>query len=151
MLLLPEEEAQMAKKLYIGNLSYSVTPDKLQTLFAEVGEVESVTVVTDQISGRSRGFGFVEMATDEGAAEAISRLNGQMVEGREITVAEARPPRPRDDQRRGGGGGGFRGGGGGSGGYRGGGGGSGGYRGGGGGGGGSSRGPRDRGGRRDYE
>jgi RNA recognition motif-containing protein len=136
----------MAKKLYIGNLSYSVTPDKLQTLFAEVGEVESVTVVTDQISGRSRGFGFVEMATDEGAAEAISRLNGQMLEGREITVAEARPPRPRDDQRRGGGGGrgpgGFRSGGGGGGG--------GGFRGGGGGGGGS-RGPRDRGGRRDYE
>ena len=85
----------MAKKLYIGNLSYDTTEDGLRTLFAEVGPVESVSVITDRMSGRSRGFAFVEMSTDEGAAEAISRLNGQMVDGREISVAEARPPRQR--------------------------------------------------------
>ncbi len=106
----------MAKKLYIGNLSYDTTEDGLRTLFTEAGPVESVSVITDRMSGRSRGFAFVEMATDEGAAEAISRLNGKMVDGREISVAEARPPRQRDD--RGGGGGhgprgGFGGGGGG--------------------------------------
>jgi RNA recognition motif-containing protein len=102
----------MAKKLYVGNLSYETTEDSLHTLFAEVGEIESVTVITDRMSGRPRGFAFVEMATEEGASEAISRLNGQTVDGREITVAEARPRRPRDD-RRGGGRGGSRGGGGG--------------------------------------
>ena len=111
----------MAKKLYIGNLSYDTTEDGLRTLFAEVGPVESVSVITDRMSGRSRGFAFVEMSTDEGAAEAISRLNGQMVDGREISVAEARPPRQRDDRPGGGGGGrgprgGFGGGGGGGGG-----------------------------------
>ena len=93
----------MAKKLYVGNLSYSTTQETLQSLFAEIGEVESVAIITDRMSGRSRGYGFVEMATDEAASEAIGRLNGQMVDGREINVAEARPPRPRDDQRRGGG------------------------------------------------
>jgi RNA recognition motif-containing protein len=93
----------MAKKLYVGNLSYDTTEETLHTLFAEVGEVESVTVVTDRMSGRPRGFGFVEMATDEAASEAIGRLNGHMLDGREISVAEARPPRPRDDQPRGGG------------------------------------------------
>jgi RNA recognition motif-containing protein len=64
----------MAKKLYIGNLSYDTTEDGLRTLFADVGPVESVSVITDRMSGRSRGFAFVEMATDEGAAEAINRL-----------------------------------------------------------------------------
>jgi RNA recognition motif-containing protein len=88
----------MAKKLYIGNLSYDTTEDGLRTLFADVGPVESVSVITDRMTGRSRGFAFVEMATDEAAAEAISRLNGQMVDGREISVAEARPPRQRDDR-----------------------------------------------------
>lgn len=95
----------MAKKLYVGNLSYDTNEEALHTLFAEVGQVESVTVVTDRMSGRSRGFGFVEMATDEAAAEAISRLNGQMLDGREISVAEARPSRPREERPRGGGGG----------------------------------------------
>jgi RNA recognition motif-containing protein len=99
----------MAKKLYVGNLSYDTTEDSLRSAFSEVGEVESVTIVTDRMSGRSRGFGFVDMATDEGAAEAISRLNGHMLDGRDISVAEARPPRDRG----GGGGRGPRGGGGG--------------------------------------
>jgi cold-inducible RNA-binding protein len=101
----------MAKKLYVGNLSYDTREEALHTLFAEVGQVESVTVITDRGSGRSKGFGFVEMATEEAAAEAISRLNGQTVDGREISVAEARPPRPRDDRS----GGGYRGSGGGGG------------------------------------
>jgi RNA recognition motif-containing protein len=100
----------MAKKLYVGNLSYDTTEEMLRTAFAEVGEVESATVITDRGSGRSKGFGFVEMTTEEAAAEAISRLNGQMLDGREMNVAEARP---RDDRPRGGGGGGYRGGGGG--------------------------------------
>jgi cold-inducible RNA-binding protein len=93
----------MAKKLYVGNLSYDTTEDTLRTVFAEVGGVESVTVVTDRMSGRPRGFAFVEMATEEAASEAIGRLNGHMLDGREINVAEARPPRPRDDRSRGGG------------------------------------------------
>jgi cold-inducible RNA-binding protein len=96
----------MAKKLYVGNLSYDTTEAALNTLFAEVGQVESVAIITDQRSGRSKGFGFVEMATEEAASEAIGRLNGQTLDGREINVAEARPPRPRDDRgrdRRGGG------------------------------------------------
>jgi len=94
----------MAKKLYVGNLSYDTTEESLHTAFAEVGQVETVSLVTDRMSGRSRGFAFVEMATDEAAAEAISRLNGHMLDGREISVAEARPPRTRDDRPRGGGG-----------------------------------------------
>ena len=96
----------MAKKLYVGNLSYDTTEEALHAVFAEVGEVGSVTVVTDRMSGRPKGFAFVEMATEEAASEAISRLNGHMLDGREIRVEEARPPRPRDDRgggRRGGG------------------------------------------------
>lgn len=93
----------MAKKLYVGNLSYDTTEETLRVAFSEVAEVESVTIVTDRMSGRSKGFGFVDMATEEGAAEAISRLNGQEVDGRQITVAEARPRPPRDDRGRGGG------------------------------------------------
>jgi cold-inducible RNA-binding protein len=98
----------MAKKLYVGNMSYGTTEEMLRTLFAEVGEVESVTIITDRGSGRPKGFAFVEMTTNEAASEAISRLNGQMLDGREINVAEARPPRPRDDRSRGSGGGGRR-------------------------------------------
>ncbi len=88
----------MAKKLYVGNLSYDTTEETLHTVFAEVGEVESVTIITDRRSGRSKGFGFVEMATEEAASEAIGRLNGHMLDGREINVAEARPPRSRDNR-----------------------------------------------------
>ncbi len=98
----------MAKKLYVGNLNYDTAEETLRALFAEVGEVASVSVITDRMSGRSRGFGFVEMATDEAAAEAISRLNGHMVDGRELNVSEARQRQERGDRPRGGGGGGRR-------------------------------------------
>jgi cold-inducible RNA-binding protein len=100
------EKAGMGKKLYVGNLSYDTTGDSLRTLFAAAGEVTSATVISDRETQRSKGFGFVEMATDEAAAEAISKLNGKEIGGRNITVAEARPP-SHDGA---GGGGGFRGG-----------------------------------------
>jgi RNA recognition motif-containing protein len=97
----------MVKKLYCGNMSYDTTEDALRALFAGVGEVESVNVITDRRSGRSKGFGFVEMATEEEAQAAISQLNGTTLDGRQISVAEARPQRPRSDRgggrRRGGG------------------------------------------------
>jgi len=99
----------MAKKLYAGNLSYSVTSEALRDLFATVGDVVSATVITDRMTNQSKGFGFVEMATDAMAQEAISKLNRQELQGRQITVAEARPPRQDRgdrgfDDRRGGGG-----------------------------------------------
>jgi RNA recognition motif-containing protein len=122
----------MGRKLYVGNLSFSVDSSALERLFAEYGTVESATVVSDRESGRSRGFGFVEMSSNEEAEAAINALNGQENGGRALTVNEAKP---REDRPRGGGGGGGgfggRGGGGG-----GGGGGRGGRSGGGGGGGG---------------
>ena len=91
----------MTKKVYIGNMNFDTTEDSLRGLFAAHGEVVSVNVVTDRYSGRPRGFGFVEMATDEAAAAAIAALNGQEVDGRQLNVAEARPPKPRDRDRRG--------------------------------------------------
>jgi RNA recognition motif-containing protein len=118
----------MGKKLYVGNLSYEVTDGDLEKLFAAHGTVESAQVIMDRDTGRSKGFGFVEMKSDQEAQAAIAALNGQESGGRSLTVNEARP---RED-RGGGGGGGRRGGGGGYGG--GGGGGRGGYGGGGGGG-----------------
>jgi cold-inducible RNA-binding protein len=98
----------MAKKLYAGNLSYTTTEDTLRELFSAVGEVESVTIITDRMSGRSKGFGFVEMATEAAAQAAISQLNGNTVDDRQITVAEARPRKERSDRGRGYGGGGGR-------------------------------------------
>jgi cold-inducible RNA-binding protein len=92
----------MAKKLYVGNLSYETAEDGLWTLFAEYGEVQSVNLITDRYSGRSRGFAFVEMATEEAAQAAITGANGKMVDNREITVAEARPQAERSDRGRGG-------------------------------------------------
>lgn len=89
----------MAKNLYVGNLSYSVTEERLRILFAECGPVESAKVITDRYSGRSRGFGFVEMATEEGAREAIDSLNGKEVDGRQLRVAEAKPRADRDRRR----------------------------------------------------
>ncbi len=81
----------MAVKLYVGGLSYSTTSETLREQFAQCGTVESATVITDRYSGQSRGFGFVEMATNEDAQNAISKLNGQRLDGRTITVATANP------------------------------------------------------------
>ncbi len=85
----------MSKKLYIGNLSYQMTEDGLKEAFAAVGEVLSVKIVTDAATGRSRGFGFVEMANDEEAGKAVSTLNGTKLMEREINVSEARPQKDR--------------------------------------------------------
>ncbi|MCP5468390.1 MAG: RNA-binding protein [Deltaproteobacteria bacterium] len=115
----------MSRKLYVGGLPFETTDDELKSLFQSHGEIESVKIITDQMSGRSKGFGFVEMQTDEGAEAAIAALHDSQLGGRTIKVQEARPKKSFG----GGGGGGFRrGGGGGGGGFRrGGGGGGGGY------------------------
>lgn len=104
----------MSMKLYVGNLSYSTTDSDLNRLFSESGTVESATVITDRDTGRSKGFGFVEMASREEGEAAIKALNGTEIGGRSLTVNEARPREER-------GGGGFGGGGGSRGGSRGGG------------------------------
>ena len=93
----------MTQKLYVGNLSYATTEGDLSKLFEAVGEVNSVNLITDRMSGRSKGFAFVEMAEYSTAQEAINQLNGKEVDGREIKVDKARPPKPRDDGYRGGG------------------------------------------------
>ncbi len=87
----------MAKKLFVGGLSYETTEATLKETFAQAGTVESATVITDKISGRSKGFGFVEMSTEEEAAKAIEMFNGKEIDGKNVTVNEARPlePRPR--------------------------------------------------------
>ena len=132
----------MGKKLYVGNLSYDVDSSELEQLFGAHGTVQSAEIISDRMTGRSKGFGFVEMGSDDEATAAIAALNGQEHQGRALTVNEAKP---REDRPRGGGGGGGYGGGGG-------GGGRGGYSGGGGGGGrggfggGGGGGGRDRGG-----
>jgi RNA recognition motif-containing protein len=87
----------MATNLYVGNLSYDTTEDGLRTLFAEYGEVESVRLITDRYTGRSKGFAFVEMTAEEAADEAIGALNGKQVDGREVKVEKAKP---RTDRRR---------------------------------------------------
>jgi RNA recognition motif-containing protein len=127
----------MGKKLYVGNLGYSVTDTDLQQMFAPHGTIESAQVIMDRDSGRSKGFGFVEMSSDAEAQAAITALNGQEHDGRALTVNEAKPKESRSGGYGGGGGGGGRGGYGGGGGGRSGG--KGGYGGGGGGGGGSRR------------
>jgi RNA recognition motif-containing protein len=99
----------MAKRLFVGSLSYDVSQDQLEKLFADVGTVESATLITDKYSGNSKGFGFVEMSSDEEAKKAIEELNGKEVGGRTIVVNEARPREERPGGfNRGGGGGGFR-------------------------------------------
>ena len=89
----------MATKLYIGGLPYTTTGDELQTAFAAFGNVASATVITDKMSGRSRGFGFVEMSTEEEAQKAIEGMNGKDMGGRTITVNLARPMQKRTEGR----------------------------------------------------
>lgn len=86
----------MVNKLYCGNLDYAVTSDQLGQLFAQAGTVTSATVITDRQSGRSKGFGFVEMSSEEEAKKATEMLNGQEFQGRKMVVNEARPRAPRD-------------------------------------------------------
>ncbi len=98
----------MGKKLYVGNLPYSMTDESLREHFEQAGTVESAKVIIDRETNRCKGFGFVEMATDEESEAAISQLNGASIEGRALRVAEAKPMEPRTGG--GGGGGGGRGG-----------------------------------------
>jgi RNA recognition motif-containing protein len=94
----------MGKRLYVGNLPFSATDESLMQMFQQAGQVESARIITDRDTGRNKGFGFVEMSTDQEAADAITKFNGTDFEGRSITVNEARPMPPRE-----GGGGGGRG------------------------------------------
>ncbi|HQB85049.1 MAG: RNA recognition motif [Parcubacteria group bacterium ADurb.Bin247] len=87
----------MAKKLYIGNLPYETNQERLKEVFSEAGSVETASVITDKFSGRSRGFGFVEMATDEDAQKAIDMFNEKEVDGRKLIVNEAKPMTPREN------------------------------------------------------
>lgn len=102
----------MGKKLYVGNLAYAITDDRLREIFAPYGEVTSAKVVIDRDSGRSKGFGFVEFSADDQASAAIQALHESDIDGRKLNVSEARPQAPRDESgfRGGGGGGGGRGG-----------------------------------------
>ena len=90
----------MASKLYVGGLPYSTTNEELEAAFAKAGNVTSATVIIDKMSGRSKGFGFVEMSTEEEAKAAIDMFNGQDFDGRNISVSEARPMTPRNNDRR---------------------------------------------------
>ena len=85
----------MGKKIYVGNLAFSATESTMNDLFSQHGTVESCRLITDRDTGRSKGFGFVEMSTDEEAEKAISSLNGHELDGRALTVNEARPQAPR--------------------------------------------------------
>lgn len=112
--------SKMIKNLYVGNLSYKITEEDLRSNFSEAGEVLSAAIIKDKFTGQSKGFGFVEMKTDEGAAEAIKKFNGGVLDGKTITVNEARPRKEfsASDRNRGGAGG-SRGGGNRTGGFRG--------------------------------
>ena len=99
----------METKLYVGNLSYSTTEDDIREAFGKIGEVLSAKIITDSETGRSKGFGFVEMANDEDGDKAITSLNGSSLLDRTITVSEARPQKERSRSGFGGGGGGGRG------------------------------------------
>jgi cold-inducible RNA-binding protein len=100
----------MPKKIYVGNISFQTTESDLTAMFGEVGQVESVQIITDRDTGRSKGFGFIQMTDDAAADKAIERFNGKEVNGRALTVNEARPMERRDSGSRGGGGGRDRGG-----------------------------------------
>lgn len=108
----------MGKKLYVGNLSYDVTSSDLEAMLSEHGTVRSAEVISDRVTGRSKGFGFVEMESESEADAAINALNGQAHGGRTLTVNEAKPRVPRSGGGGGGGRGGYGGGGGGGGGRR---------------------------------
>ncbi len=95
----------MATKLFVGSLAYAVTDDQLGDFFKQAGNVVSAKVIVDRDTSRSKGFGFVEMETEEEAKAAIDQLNGKELEGREIAVNEARPQQPRENRSFGGGGG----------------------------------------------
>jgi RNA recognition motif-containing protein len=101
----------MGNKIYVGNLPFSATDDSLREMFEQAGQVESARIITDRDTGRSKGFGFVEMSTQDEASEAIKKFNGTELDGRALTVNEARPMTPRDGGGGGGGRGGHRGGG----------------------------------------
>jgi len=88
----------MAKNLYVGNLSFNTTEDTLRTLFAGFGQIESVRLITDRYTGRSKGFAFVEMSTEQAAQEAITGLNGKQLDEREIKVDQAKPRPDRSRQ-----------------------------------------------------
>ena len=96
----------MGSKLYVGNLSYGTTSSDLEQLFAQHGTVQSAEVISDRETGRSKGFGFVQMGSDDEAQAAIAALNGQQHDGRNLTVNEAKPKEPRSGGGYGGGGGG---------------------------------------------
>ncbi len=96
----------MGKKIYVGNLSFNMDDQQLSDLFANFGTVESAKIVTDRDTGRSKGFAFIEMSSENEANEAISKLNGTEQLGRSMNVSEAKPMAPREN--RGGGGGGFK-------------------------------------------
>ena len=98
----------MGKKLYIGNLSYTVDSNQLASVFTEFGTVASANVIMDRDTGRSKGFGFIEMSSDSEAQAAISKLHGTDLGGRAMNVSEAKPMAPRDNNRGGSGGGGFK-------------------------------------------
>lgn len=91
-------EDNMGKKLYVGNLPFTTTDQDLNEIFAQAGQVTSAKIVMDRDSGRSKGFGFVEMSSDEDALNAISQFNGAQLNGRPLTVNEARPMAPRSPQ-----------------------------------------------------
>jgi RNA recognition motif-containing protein len=102
------EVPYMATRLFVGSLAWATTDDSLSAFFSQVGTVSSAKVITDRATGRSKGFGFVEMGSDEDAQKAVAELNGRDLDGRAIVVNEARPMEPREN--RGGFGGGSRGG-----------------------------------------
>jgi RNA recognition motif-containing protein len=87
----------MSKKLFVGNLEWGVSDDDLKNTFAEFGDIEEAIVVKDKFSGRSKGFGFVTFAKDEDAEKAMKEMEGKELNGRVLSVNEARPPKPRED------------------------------------------------------
>ncbi|MCH7541511.1 RNA-binding protein [Patescibacteria group bacterium] len=89
----------MGKKLFVGGLPFETSNEELEKIFADIGTVESANVITDRMTGRSRGFGFVEMSSDEEATKAVEKLNGSKIGDREMAVAEARPREDRPERR----------------------------------------------------